>query len=131
MAEGNLRQYLLNRNEFKRKKYLYVIRPILACRWIEQFIGFPPTEIDKTLPALEGHLIKKTIDALIMDKKLGGELGVGPADKALEAFLVEEIERIKKSVVALPDHGQNMSELNKYFRTVFREKLVLTEALNS
>lgn len=124
MAEGNLRQYLLNRDEVKRKKYLYVIRPILACRWIEQFGGFPPMEIEKTLITLEGYLILNTINSLIADKKRGTELGTGSADKVLEAFLVEEIGRLKKSVAILPENNQSIIDLNEYFRRTLKKNFM-------
>ena len=35
MAFGNWRDYLRGREEVSLKKYLYVFRPLLACRWIE------------------------------------------------------------------------------------------------
>jgi predicted nucleotidyltransferase len=34
MAFGNWRSYLAGREEVSLKKYLYVFRPVLACRWI-------------------------------------------------------------------------------------------------
>ncbi len=117
MAQGNFRQYLVNREEVKRKKYLYVVRPILACRWIEQFQTFPPMEIDKTLVTISDHPVKSAIIRLISEKKAGAELGLGPADKDLETFLADEIERLNKSVANLPNHKREMAELNTYFRT--------------
>lgn len=41
MAKGNLREYL--QGEFvNSKKYFYVLRPILACMWIEEYRTIPP-----------------------------------------------------------------------------------------
>ena len=39
MAFGNWRDYLRDREEVSLKKYLYVFRPLLACRWIERHLG--------------------------------------------------------------------------------------------
>jgi hypothetical protein len=36
MAFGNWRNYPRGREEVSLKKYLYVFRPLLACRWIER-----------------------------------------------------------------------------------------------
>ncbi len=116
MAEGNFRQYLCNKTEVKRKKYLYVVRPILACRWIEQHGSFPPMEIDKTLVTISGEPIRESIVRLIDNKKSGAELGVGPADRELEAFLASELDRLGKMVGGLPSPKRNMAELNQYFR---------------
>src|SRR6266581_2274938 len=43
MAEGNYREYL-QRDPVRVKKYFYVLRPVLACRWIEMHGTTPPTE---------------------------------------------------------------------------------------
>lgn len=46
------------------KKYFYVLRPLLAIKWIEQGLGVVPTEfqvlVDKVvdLPELEGEMEK-------------------------------------------------------------------------
>ena len=42
MAFGNWRDYLRGRDEVSLKKYLYVFRPLLACRWIERQLGQVP-----------------------------------------------------------------------------------------
>ncbi len=43
MAEGNYREYL-QRDPVRVKKYFYVLRPVLACRWIQMHGTTPPTE---------------------------------------------------------------------------------------
>ena len=48
MANRNYRQYLLG-NEVKTKKYFYVLRPIMACMWIEKYKESPPMEFKKLL----------------------------------------------------------------------------------
>src|SRR5690349_5244719 len=42
MAAGNARDYLRGRELVSLKKYLYVFRPLLACRWIERNLGPVP-----------------------------------------------------------------------------------------
>ena len=42
MAEGNYREYL-QRDPVRVKKYFYVLRPVLACRWIEMHGTTPPS----------------------------------------------------------------------------------------
>src|SRR5207248_1183236 len=45
MAKGNFREYL--QGEYvKIKKYFYVLRPILACQWIEARGSMPPMEFE-------------------------------------------------------------------------------------
>lgn len=117
MAEGNLNQYLLNKDRVKRKKYLYVIRPVLACLWIEQHASFPPMEIDQTLETIQNLPIYKNIIHLIDGKRVGTELGEDLPDKEIETFLVTEIQRLKMRANKIPKHICEMKDLNEYFRS--------------
>lgn len=116
MAEGNFRQYLINRDEVNRKKYLYVIRPILACMWIANRGSFPPMQIDEVLPMIRGNPIHENIVKLLEEKRSGVEMGKGPVDKQLNLFLEEKIAHFKRTVQSYSEHGQNISALNRYFR---------------
>ena len=48
MAKSNYREYLQGEN-VRIKKYFYVLRPILACKWIENSNTMPPMEFEKLL----------------------------------------------------------------------------------
>ena len=87
MAAGNYREYL-KKDEVRIKKYFYVLRPVLACMWIEQFKESPPMEFEKLLALIESE---KTIYNLIIDllarKRAGKELGLEPRIDALNKFV--------------------------------------------
>lgn len=51
MAKGNYRNYLQG-SDVKIKKYFYVLRPLLACAWIEQFNEAPPLEFSMLVETL-------------------------------------------------------------------------------
>ena len=51
MARGNYRAYLLG-ERVRLKKYLYVLRPLLAARWIEQGRGVAPMRFQDLVDAL-------------------------------------------------------------------------------
>lgn len=51
MAQRNHREYLQG-PEVRLKKYLYVLRPLLACLWIECGRGQPPVELAQLVDAL-------------------------------------------------------------------------------
>ena len=93
MAKGNFNQYLNKKDEVLHKKYLYVIRPILACRWIESRNNMAPMEID----------------ALIAKKRMGSELSLGPPIKTLNDFLCSEILRLEDAAKTFesPRHDVN------------------------
>ncbi len=54
MARGNWRGYLYGRETVSLKKYLYVFRPLLGCRWIERRLGPVPMELDR--------LVRRTLE---------------------------------------------------------------------
>jgi predicted nucleotidyltransferase len=93
MAEGNWRHYLQG-EEVPRKKYLYVLRPVYACRWIERGMGPVPMEFERLR---EGNPaapeVEAEVDRLLADKRGGSELGGGPRNPALHTFLGSELER--------------------------------------
>jgi predicted nucleotidyltransferase len=73
MAGGNYRHYLQT-DEVKIKKYFYVLRPVLACMWIEQYRESPPMEFEKLLMQISGGELFDKINDLLLRKKSGVEL---------------------------------------------------------
>ena len=77
MARGNMREYLRGETVW-RKKYFYVLRPLLAVQWIERGLGPVPIEfgklVDATLPAGE---LRQAVDDLLAEKRSGEELDMG------------------------------------------------------
>ncbi|WP_174730304.1 nucleotidyltransferase domain-containing protein [Mesobacillus harenae] len=128
MAKGNFRDYLQGQ-EVKVKKYFYVLRPILAARWIEQFNTIPPIEFDILLDELlpEGEL-KEQVRTLLIRKKAGEELDLEPKIEIINQFLNKEIERIEKYAKIAKVHNADPTEqLNRLFRETLNEVWRLPE----
>lgn len=91
MAQGNNRQYL--KGEIVRiKKYFYVLRPIFACIWIEQFKSQPPMEFMKMLNTLKlDNKLKAEVENLYKRKKAGEELDKEKRISIISDFLDEKI----------------------------------------
>lgn len=94
MAERNYRDYLKGPIVWI-KKYLYVLRPVLAIRWIEQERGPVPMEFSKLLVTIEenGPLVNE-ITQLIKRKRDGEELDRGPANPIIGEFIESEMKRL-------------------------------------
>lgn len=102
MARGNWREYLRG-PEVRLKKYLYVLRPILACRWIENGRGIVPVEFGHLVDAMVTDItLRRAIDDLLVRKQANGELGTGPAIPEIDAFLATEFERLTQVAANLP-----------------------------
>lgn len=94
MAEGNYREYLRGQDVWL-KKYFYVLRPVLACRWIEQGLGIVPMAFDALVErVVDDASLVATIRDLVARKKAGEELDRGPRIPAISDFLDAEIVRL-------------------------------------
>ena len=72
MAENNRRDYLEGSIVWV-KKYLYVLRPILAVRWIAQGRGPVPMAFNKLFVTIQDNMaLIESINSLI-DRKMNGE----------------------------------------------------------
>ena len=120
MAQGNFREYL--KGDFVWvKKYFYVLRPVLACIWIESGYGIVPTEFeilaDKTIKTKE---LKDAVDSLMARKKAGNELDMGKRIPVISDFLETEIQRLsagnESSAVA-----RDFAKLDPVFVNILRE----------
>jgi predicted nucleotidyltransferase len=87
MAFGNARD-CLKHDQVWFKKYLYVLRPLLACRWIERNMGQVPMLFDELVEGIvEDADVLIAIQNLLTRKKAGDELDRGPKDAVLSAYI--------------------------------------------
>jgi predicted nucleotidyltransferase len=120
MARGNLREYLQG-ELVKVKKYFYVLRPVLACMWIERFNTVPPMEFECLLNNLlpEGNL-KSEIRTLLIRKRAGEELAFEPKIKIINEFINHELEYFQSLLV----RKQTTSIVDEEtFDIIFRQSL--------
>lgn len=94
MAQGNYRQYLQGEHVWL-KKYFYVLRPVLACLWIERGLGIVPTEFQKLVDhIIDDEKLYREIDRLIEKKKRGDECDQGKKIPVISDFLDDQIQRL-------------------------------------
>jgi len=123
MARGNYREYLRG-DEVWLKKYLYVIRPLLAVRWIRMQLGVAPvafqTLVDGVVPEAD---VKEAISELLVAKMSGVELGMGPKNERLENFLKNELSIYENNdvLVDLQKGKSDVNVLNSLFRQMLKE----------
>jgi uncharacterized protein len=123
MAQGNHREYL-HGDVVWRKKYLYVLRPLLALRWIEQDRGAIPMEFARLVDAtITDADVRRAIGELVASKIAGAELDRGPRISALSDFIAREMEQAeaRASAAAVPDADAE-DDLDTVFRQVLSER---------
>jgi predicted nucleotidyltransferase len=91
MAEGNFKEYL-QKDIVRTKKYFYVLRPILACEWIESTNTMAPMEFEILFKNLiKDENLKREITNLLDRKKSGEELSEDPKIQILNDYLESRI----------------------------------------
>ena len=96
MAKKNFREHL-QAEEVRYKKYLYVLRPLLAARWIRARSGVPPMRFAElaqhTLDATRDAALIAEINALLEVKMRAGEAATSPRWPGIHAFIEAELAR--------------------------------------
>jgi uncharacterized protein len=116
MARKNFREHL-GEEQVKLKKYFYVLRPVLACRWIERGLGMPPMEfmrLVETLLPQDG--LREAIVELRRRKMAEPELGTAPHVPVILEYLRSELLRLEQlAPVGLPRVSANPA-LDEFLR---------------
>jgi len=106
MAKKNFREHL-QADTVRYKKYLYVLRPLLAARWIRMRPGVPPMRFadlaQHTLDAVRDAALIDEINALLEVKMRAGEAATSPRWPGIHAFIEAELAaHAAEPVTALP-----------------------------
>ncbi len=123
MAKGNYRDYLKG-EQVKIKKYFYVLRPVLACEWIEKYGSISPVEFDRLVDAFvpKGSELWDVIERLLVRKRAGEEMDYEPRISPINEFLEERITYYEQTAPGLKTaEGVEGQQLDELFRFVLRD----------
>lgn len=121
MAVKNYREYLKG-DMVKIKKYLYVLRPILACKWILDHHTPPPMLFSDLVNAELEPDIKPHIDTILEIKKNVSEKELMPQMKAVNLYIERMIETLNESIKSMPsEKPQGMEPLETVFAHILEE----------
>jgi predicted nucleotidyltransferase len=91
MAKGNYRDYLQG-EEVWRKKYFYVLRPMLAVMYLMEFNKVPPLHFEDLVEAtVYPGKVYDAIRALLFEKLAGNELDIGPRIPEISDYINENL----------------------------------------
>jgi predicted nucleotidyltransferase len=117
MAKTNYRGYLKG-DLVPLKKYFYVLRPLLAVRWLERYGTAAPIEFHKLLHLIEGNrALLADIDALLERKRAAPEMGLETPVQSINAFVESELERLERTVPQVHPRSDVFPMLNEVFRS--------------
>lgn len=113
MATKNYREYLRG-DVVRLKKYLYVLRPLLACLWIERQRGPVPMRFQELIDAIvDDEALRKAIDELLVIKRQASEAEHGLAMPAINRFLELHLARLSHAVAPVPHDGVDFAVLDR------------------
>jgi len=119
MAKNNYRQYL-NTDQVRYKKYFYVLRPVLACKWILSNGTPPPMLFQELMETTLDKNIKPYVDKLLDIKMNSPEIETGYKIDVINNYLNDNIKEIDEIINTLPyDKNDNWDLLNKLFLELF------------
>lgn len=96
MARKNFRGYLQG-DSVRLKKYLYVLRPLLAVRWIDRGMGMPPMRFAELVAAtLEDAALIAEINRLLALKMRANEAEYSPRWPHIHAFIERELANAER-----------------------------------
>lgn len=115
MASSNYREYLKG-DTVKAKKYFYVLRPVLACRWILDKGSPPPMLFSELMEAELDPVLSPDVNRLLDLKMNAPEINTIPKIESINRYLDSSIEEVRSRIVQLPEdaiHG--WEELDQLF----------------
>lgn len=118
MARKNYREYL-HGESVRLKKYLYVLRPLLATLWIEQGRGLAPMRFQDLVDGLVHDAnLRQAIEQLLVIKRSIRESEYGQPLPVINSFIDSELRRLE-TVAAPPTADTDFSLLDQLlFNTV-------------
>ena len=115
MASRNYREYLKG-EMVKAKKYFYVLRPVLACRWILDKGTPPPMLFSELMEAALDPALLPDVNQLLDLKMNEPEIKVIPKIESINHYLDSNIEEDRSRIVQLPEEASpGWEELDRLF----------------
>jgi uncharacterized protein len=115
MAERNYLEFVQGET-VKLKRYFYVLRPILACKYILQNQTPPPMLFEELMNFQMDQRLTPTLEELLLLKKTTPEIGVGNKIKVLDEYIEATIPVLKQQISLMPqDHKKGWDTLNSLF----------------
>jgi len=116
MADKNYQGYLKARL-VPLKKYFYVLRPLLAIRWLERYRSPAPIEFERLRPLVaDDETLNKEITRLLARKQRSQEKEFVPVMDELNDFIEQELSRLSRYQGKSGPGAGDLRSLNTLFR---------------
>jgi len=121
MAQGNYKDYVRG-EDIRLKKYFYLLRPILAIKWIEQGYGVAPTAFSNLLERVTiDPALKQEINRFMLLKETGSEADRGPQSPILNQFIETELRRLETPTKEYQNNPVPFEVLDEIFKNIWQQ----------
>ncbi len=108
MAQNNWRRYLESSTVINNKKYLYVIRPLLAIIWSDMFHTPPPMHIGILMNRMPPSPLRDELTEMVMRKQRGAEQGGFKRNDIIDEWIESVLKKFENGFTGKPgnkDHA--------------------------
>lgn len=114
----------LQEEKVKYKKYFYAIRPLLACKWIDEKKCPPPVLFSKLRETMLPQELEDKMEQLLVKKMAMSEGDKGPQVEEIHCFLEETLEHYKSYIADYKEEkNMDFETVNQLFRACIRGEL--------
>ena len=120
MAKRNYKEHCLD-EIVKLKKYFYVLRPILAAKWIIDKESNPPVLFETLLNEYSDSELKEEVNNLILKKRDMDESDYINKNLILDEYINKEITSLEEKANDVLANETSWDDLNEYFYKVIKK----------
>ena len=113
-AKRNYKEFLLG-DMIKYKKYFYVLRPLMAAKWILDKKCAPPMLFDDLVEAELEDELRPELTRLLELKKTLPEMGMAPRIQIMNDYIERVMPEIKTIAETIEDNKLEWSAINDLF----------------
>lgn len=113
-ASTNYKEYLRT-DRVRVRDYFYVLRPLLAGKWIVDNNCPPPVDFSELLDSEFPPQLRRRIDKLLKLKKEYSELNYALKIVSLNKYIEELLNQLKQEAEQVDSNSFSWDELNRFF----------------
>lgn len=117
---------LREKREIKLKKYFYMLRSLLASKWVMLYHEKPPILLSELLTLVKNEAIQREVDKLLEIKKAGDESTKIVGNEIINEFIFDTKKEVEKMVKEIPNSkNTDLKFLDKFFldKVLYYEKI--------
>jgi uncharacterized protein len=119
----------LQGEQVRAKKYFYALRPLLACKWIEEKPSPPPMEFAKLVRLVTSSELEGAIADLLEQKLQSQERDEQPRSEVIHNFIKTELERLDAKSVDSAEKYLPFEPLDELFRATLKRSHGLEQGI--